>query len=166
MSFDLFLLSEFPINSVNCNFPSTEPVLSGYPVGHLVVNNETMVGKANLFQKIDLSCPSKWSQCAMVVDERFWAKISLYSKAVLLFRRPRQFVMEPSPPSTSRLPSSLHGILFFGAMSNELFEKNENTITSIVLVHCTMFESVYPSVSTFAYVELSQLSLNLCWAIC
>ncbi len=90
----------------------------------------------------------------MPFDNDFWAKICLHfhSTAVLIFRRPLQFIMDPSPPSTSQFAK-------FVAMDSLAYEQRAirggGHHLSFSLVHCIMFGSVYPSVSTFAYVELS-----------
>ncbi len=92
-------------------------------------------------------------------DNDFWAKIlpplnsPQQRTAVLFFKRPRQFVVEPIPPSTSQFAKFV-AMDSFGAMNKEPFEGGTGG-TVISLVHCIMFGSVYPSVSTFAYVELS-----------
>jgi len=58
--------------------------------------------------------------------------------------------MEPVPPSISRLSSSLHWILsFLWRLDLQHFEPYSKAPS----LHCTMFESMHPPVSTFEYEE-------------
>jgi hypothetical protein len=99
-------------------------------------------------------------------DNDFWAKICLdfHSTAVLFFRRPRQFVVEPIPPSTSRLPSLLHCIFFFGAIFALEIGAIQPFEGSIRSLHLVRIGSVHPSIFSFAYIELS-LNSTLCWTL-